>query len=142
MNRRRCGIAGTVCVMAAIAATLAAAQTPAPSMPRDRALVIMRSINTAETEMLKTKKQYVNLPQLVQLDMFALTELQSVRQGAALAPDGGPIPVGSYALRVDPSADGRRYTVSLVGQIRCSVSWFSNESGAIFEGKTIGCDQP
>ena len=140
MNRMRCGMAGTVCVTA-IVATLAA-QTPAPSMPRDRALVLMRSISAAETEMLKTKKQYVGLPQLVQLDMFALNELQSVRQGAVLAPDGGPVPVGSYALRVDPSADGRRYTVSLVGQIRCSTSWFSNESGAIFEGKAIDCDQP
>ena len=144
MNRMRCGIAGAVSVTA-IVATLAAqtpAPAPAPSMPRERALVIMRSINTAETEMLKTQKRYVGLPQLVQLDMFALTELQSIRQGAALAPDGGPVPVGSYALRVDSSADGRRYTVSLVGQIRCSTSWFSNESGAIFEGKTIGCDQP
>ena len=141
MDRMLCGIAGTVCVMAALVATLAA-QTPAPSMPRERALLIIRTINTAEVEMLKTRKQYVGLPQLVQLDMFALTDLQSVKQGAALAPDGGPIPVGSYALRVDPSADGRRYTVSLVGQIRCSASWFSNESGAIFEGKAIGCDQP
>ena len=134
-------IAGTVGVVTAVVTALAS-QTPPPSMPRERALLIIRSINTAEVEMLKTQKQYVGLPQLVQLDMFALTELQSVRQGAALAPDGGPVPVGSYALRVDPSASGRRYTVSLVGQIRCSASWFSNEGGAIFEGKAIGCDQP
>ena len=40
------------------------------------------------------------------------------------------------------SADIRRYTVSLVGQIRCSTTWFSNEGAVIFEGKAIGCDQP
>ena len=141
MNRTACAIAGTVCMAAAIAANLAG-QTQAPSMPRDRALLIVRSINTAQADMLKAQKRYFGLPQLVQSAVFTLPELQSVQQGAAVAPDGGPIPVGSYALRVDPSADGRRYTVALVGQMRCSISWFSNEGGAIFEGKAIGCDQP
>jgi hypothetical protein len=138
MNRTFAAIAGTICVTAA----MIAAQAPPPSMPRDRALLIVRTINTAQAEVLKTQKRYVTLPQLAQEAVFTLPELQSVRQGTVLAPDGGPIPVGSYALRVDPSADGRRYTVALVGQIRCSTSWFSNESGAIFEGKPIGCDQP
>jgi hypothetical protein len=141
MNRTFGAIVGTVGVTAALVAAVAA-QTPAPSMPRDRALLIVRSINTAQAEVLKTQKRYVALPQLAQEAVFTLPELQSVRQGTILAPDGGPIPVGSYALRVDPSADGRRYTVALVGQNRCSISWFSNESGAIFEGKALGCDQP
>jgi hypothetical protein len=141
MTRLVYAFAGTVCGTAALVAALTA-QAQAPSMPRDRALAIIRTINTAQAEVLKTEKKYVGLPQLAQQAVFALPELQSVKQGTALAPDGGPIPVGSYALRVDPAADGRRYTVALVGQIRCSTSWFSNESGAIFEGKPIGCDQP
>ena len=141
MNRPDRAIAAGVWAAMAIAAAALAAQTPAPSMPREQALLILRSINTAEAEVSRTEKQYVGLPKLVQHAVFTLPELQSLRQGAALAPDGGPIPVGSYALRVDPSASGRRYTVSLVGEMPCSISWFSNERGTIYEGKAIGCDE-
>ena len=38
-----------------------------------------------------------------------------MKQSVALAPDGGPIPVGSYTLRVEP-ADGKRYFVTLDGR--------------------------
>jgi hypothetical protein len=139
MARTICAAAGCVCVTT-IAAAAFAMQTPAPSMPREHALVILRSINTAEAESARTQKQYVGLAQLVQHALFTLPELQSVRQAANLAPDGGPVPVGSYALRVEPSATGRRYAVSLVGEMPCSTSWFSNDGGVIYEGKAIGCD--
>jgi hypothetical protein len=139
MIRTVCAMASAVLAATAVVAAVVT-QTPPPSMPREHALLIMRSINTAQAEILKTEKQYVALPQLVQHAMFTLPELQSVRQGATMAPDGGPIPIGSYALRVDPSVSGRRYAVSLLGENRCSTSWFSNEGGVVFEGTAIGCE--
>src|SRR5262245_15747673 len=148
---RTFGIIASFVVMAAGAQVASggpqgAAQTPAPAaqpspgMPRERALLLLRSIHTAEADLLKTEKRYVGLPQLVGHDLFMLPELQPVRQGVAMAPDGGPIPYGNYALRVDPSASGRRYTVLLAGDAKCSTSWLTNETGVIHEGRPTGCD--
>ena len=109
-------------------------------MPRQRALLILRSINTAEAEVVRKEKRYVGLPQLVQEAVFLLPELQGMKQSVALAPDGGPIPVGSYTLRVEPADSGKRYFVTLTTDVPCATSWFTGESGVIYEGKAIGCE--
>jgi hypothetical protein len=130
-------MAGVLCASTAMAAGVAM-QAPPTDLPPAQALLIVRTINSAQAEVLKTQKRYVALPQLVQEQVFELPELQVVRQGAGLAPDGGPVPIGSYSLRVDPSATGKRYTLSLTSGAAGAASYFSNESGLIFEGHPLG----
>jgi len=132
--------AGLLCASTAMAAGVAM-QTAPTDLPQSQALLILRSINSTQAEVLKTQKRFVALPQLVQEQVFSLPELQVVRGGAGLAPDGGPIPIGSYSLRVDPSSTGKRYTVALTSGAPGAPSYFSNESGLIYEGKVIPPDQ-
>ncbi len=44
-----------------------------------------------------------------------------------------------YKLSVLVSGDGKRYHLALVPVSECSVAFFSNESGLIYTGKTLGC---
>jgi hypothetical protein len=108
-------------------------------MPHERALLILRAINSAQAEAVRKEKRYVALPRLSQESAFLLPELQGMKQGVALAPDGGPIPVGSYTLRVEPSDSGKRYFVTLTTEAPCALSWFTGESGVIYEGRATGC---
>jgi len=140
MVRRFWVMAGLLCASTAIAAAMAMQAAPA-DLPRAQALLILRTINSTQREVLETQKRYVGLPQLVQEQVFSLPELQVVRGGAGLAPDGGPIPIGSYSLRVDPSSTGKRYTVALTSGAPGAMSYFSNDSGVIFEGKPVTSDQ-
>lgn len=140
MGRAGWMMTGLLCASTAIA-TGAAIQTTPADLPRSQALLILRTVNSTQAEVLKTQKRYVALPALVQEQVFALPELQVVRGGAGLAPDGGPIPIGSYSLRVDPSSTGKRYTVALISAAAGATSYFSNESGLIYEAKPLSPDQ-
>lgn len=98
-----------------------------------KALRIMRALNTAQAELLRNSRSYGTLNEL-----SASAAFQSI--GESLTPkDSYSAGVADYQLSVITTADKSRYEARLVSDERCTVALFTNETGIIYAGKSLGC---
>ncbi len=93
-----------------------------------RALGMLRRINTMEAEAFGTKKAYVAADELLHQDSDIKVDSVSVT-----TPD--------RTLLLVVSKDQKHYQASLLGNDKaCAQDYFSNESGIIYAGKALGCE--
>jgi len=93
-----------------------------------RALGMLRRINTMEAEAFGTKKAYVAADELLHPDSDINVDSVSVTT---------PIRTLLFVI----SKDQKHYQVALLGNDRaCEQDYFSNESGIIYAGKALGCE--
>ena len=74
-------------------------------------------------------------------DVIDLGQLDRTKPGIVLN-DGNSGTVKDYQLSVVTSSDGRHYQISLRPGAGCGVSFFTNESGVIYQGQALGCPAP
>lgn len=110
------------------------AQPPvADPLSPNEALELVRLLNTAQAESWLTSSSYQARANLLKHRLVSRQSMPVVVQDDTLGEIRG------YKLSVLVSGDGKRYHLALVPVSGCSVAFFSNESGLIYTGKTLGC---
>lgn len=110
----------------------------APAKPsvetETEALEIVRTFATSELDHAMRQQRYASLDEIVASSLAKRYESQLTLKDAFSGTIGG------YLLTVLPSADGKRYTLSMTYLAsNCGTSFFTNEAGVIYLGKPIDC---
>ena len=124
-----------------IAATLAAtAQTPAPTPERVLAVQVLRALNTAEFNYAHEAGHFGTWDDL--RPIIAKWKARDPKRtwGDALQSDSSGDPLPGWKLRVMVAADGQHYTLSLHKDRQCDVNGFSDDTGVIYLGTSLGCE--
>jgi hypothetical protein len=137
--------ARVILIGCALLASRAASARPKADPPAGKqgssALNFIRLVNTAQRAFLHAHGRYATIAELV--------KLEQQERGAQGLPQGtGPLqtanvqsePVAGFHFRFIIASDGSAYELSLteVG-VPCGLSLFSNESGVLYQGKTLDC---
>ncbi|MFZ0211256.1 MAG: hypothetical protein WBE20_14225 [Candidatus Acidiferrales bacterium] len=151
MNRIRVFSVAVLVAGALACAAFAIAQSQANSArvpelaverTRDSRLIgvkVVRLLNTAEMNYRSAHGAYADWDELYRSGEFA--ETQKHPAFAGLGVSAGPEVVPGWNLTMIASADRRSYELSLrnVDDKECRFSFFTDESGLIYEGDVIGC---
>ena len=101
-----------------------------------QALSLVRTINTVQAIIKRSRSNYGSLQDVVK------PEFQLDKSLSIISSDGSSATVKDYRLSLVESADGQHYQISLHPISGCGVSFFTNESGVIYQGKALGCPTP
>ena len=101
-----------------------------------QALSLVRTINTVQAIIKRSRSNYGSLQDVVK------PEFQLDKSLSIISSDGSSAIVKDYRLSLVASADGQHYQISLHPISGCGVSFFTNESGVIYQGKALGCPTP
>ena len=106
-----------------------------PEGSGDPVLRLIRMVGTTEAEFSASEGGYVSLAALLKHRNFRgyASKLELI--------DSTSAKTGGYILSVIPSADGKRFQVSLVPEQGCGVAYFSSENYLIYQGKGLGCPE-
>lgn len=110
---------------------------------RISALNFVRMVNAAERNFLHAHGRYATVAELVKSEQQEQSTQESSQDlsplpGANLQADSEPIP--GFHFRFIIASDGSAYELSLTERgVPCGLTLFSNESGALYEGKTVEC---
>jgi hypothetical protein len=100
-----------------------------------QALALVRTLNSSEATMKLKDSSYGSLRDVMKLERL------DQRYGFDWV-DNSSATVKDYRLSVVTAADGKHYQISLHPSSGCGVSFFSNESGVIYQGNALGCSTP
>jgi hypothetical protein len=98
------------------------------------ALGLIRTMNSTEHSFKMKSSSFGSLEDVIKLG-------QLDKHGIVLS-DGNSGIIKDYQLSVVTSSDGRHYQISLRPGAGCGVSFFTNESGVIYQGQALGCPAP
>jgi hypothetical protein len=120
-----------------VAAALAVVAVPRFQQSRDqlsekRALNLVRTLNSAEATLKAKVSAYGSLQDLMKLERLDQS------YGFEWV-DNSSAGVKDYRVSVVAAADGKHYQISMHPSSGCGVSFFSNESGVIYQGNALGC---
>jgi hypothetical protein len=107
------------------------------------ALELVRLINNAELDQRMSAGKYVSFSKLVELGYLERVESDTIGPfvsvlGIEVKHETEPLPGWTLALIV--SSDGESYSLSLGEQKKkCGLSFFSDNRGAIYQGKAVNC---
>ena len=101
-----------------------------------QALSLVRTINTVQAIIKRSRSNYGSLQDVVK------PEFQLDKSLSIISSDGSSATVKDYRLSLVASVDGQHYQISLHPISGCGVSFFTNESGVIYQGKALGCPTP
>jgi hypothetical protein len=110
-------------------------EDPARLSPKE-ALGLIRTMNSTEHSFKMKSSSFGCLE-----DVIELGQLDRTKPGIVLN-DVNSGTVKDYQLSVVTSSDGRHYQISLRPGAGCGVSFFTNESGVIYQGQALGCPAP
>ena len=128
-------------IFAAIAAT---AQVPAPTPERTLAVQVLRALNTAEVNYAHDAGHFGtwdDLRPVVAKWKSAATKGTWGEALQSLNTDSSDDPLPGWKLRVMPAADGKHYTLSMHKDQQCDVNGFSDDTGVIYLGTSLGCEK-
>jgi hypothetical protein len=156
MDKMRAVASGLVVAGALVCAALVMAQQQRTAPPRNplaglqavettrdshlTGVTVVRLINTAENSYKSAHGSYATWDELLHAGAIsALEEPATPFQGLQLS--AGPEVVPGWNLAIVVSADRRKYELALrsVDDKQCRFSFFSDESGLIYEGGVIDC---
>ena len=110
---------------------------------RISALNFVKMVNTAEREFLQLHGRYATFPELTksgQGKQNTQAASQDVRGLQSMDLQSQSEPLAGFHLRFIIASDGSEYELSLTETSRaCGFTWFSNESGALYQAKTLTC---
>ncbi len=132
------GVAAFVLLMAfVILPARSGADQSSNQLSAHEALELVRTINTAELEMVMTRGAYHSLEDLLQSRFFENREIVPTLKDIYTAT------VKDYKLSIVTFAEGKQYVVSLVptGEPQCRPALFSDQVGVIYPGKSLGCPE-
>jgi len=112
----------------------------AAAKQRASALNFVRMVNAAERNFLHAHGRYATITELVKSEQLPSTQgsQPGLLQGANLQSDSEPIT--GFHFRFIIASDGSAYELSLTeNSVPCGLTLFSNESGALYQGKTLEC---
>jgi hypothetical protein len=113
----------------------AIAQNPPQSLEFEReALTLLRMVNTAQSELRRQRPTVADLNELL-----ADAGLKELFRNAK-ASDAVTAVVGPHTLTLVRDENHTRYQAMVTASERCSVAFFTNESGLIYRGRALGCD--
>lgn len=108
----------------------------------DKAAVV-RLLSFAETTYFQSHGRYATFAELVQSGQIQQGALQSSADARAfrlLNLQSDSQPIAGFVLSVVVASDGRTYHLSLKQlDETCGLGWFSDETGALYEGKRVDC---
>jgi hypothetical protein len=96
-------------------------------------LILMRIVNTVETEYRNGDGRYRTLERVLLHPQLAGIRFESVPINA------GAYRVRQYRFSLIMAADAGSYQLALAPIEGCAQAWFSDQSGAIYSGRQIGC---
>jgi hypothetical protein len=118
----------TILIVGAVLKGEAAKLGVSDEVRNQRALSMLRRINTMEAEAFGTKKAYVAADELLHPNFDIKVDSVFVT-----TPD--------RTLLLVISKDQKHYQAALLGNDKvCAQDYFSNESGIIYAGKALGCE--
>lgn len=100
------------------------------------ALSLIRTMNSTEHSFKMKNSSFGSLE-----DVIKYGQLDRTKPGIVLS-DGNSGTLRDYQLSVVASGDGRHYQISLRPSSGCGISFFTNESGVIYQGQALGCPAP
>jgi hypothetical protein len=107
-------------------------QDESSHLTADEALKLIRAINTAEADLFSKSRSYAPLEDLLKHPFLQ-------RRPAAISQfDSSAGTLKNYKLTVVVSG-GQHYEASLLPLTDCDAAFFTNESGIIYSGRSIGC---
>jgi hypothetical protein len=123
-----------------IAAALAVVAIPRLQDSKDQlsskqALALVRTLSSTEATLKGMGSGYGSLK-----DALKLGQLE--KSFSIVAIDNSSATVKDYRISVAATADGKHFQISLHPASGCGVSFFTNESGVIYQGIALGCPAP
>ena len=114
-----------------------------PVLTKDDLVGVLRLVSTAEVNYFHTNGRYATFPELVKSGQLQQTAMRSPEHLPALRTlnlKSESEPLAGYVLGLVAPADGASYKMSLtqLGD-KCGMSLFTDDGGALYEGKTIDC---
>jgi len=136
---KKCWI--TFVIVAVVAAT---AQTPAPTPERVLAVNALRALNTAEVNYAHDAGHFGTWDEL--RPIMAKWKTHAVKGTwsdslQSINTDSSDDPLPGWKLRVMVDADGKHYTLTLHKDQQCDVNGFSDDTGVIYLGTSLGCQK-
>ena len=105
---------------------------PSGDDQRRAAIVLMRTINTAEHVVKSQDGRFVHLAELLEHPAMG-------RVKPDIRVSGGLVTHQGATVRLALSSDGTQYQVSVVPGETCGWAAFSDEGGLIYTGKVLDC---
>jgi type II secretory pathway pseudopilin PulG len=99
------------------------------------ALALVRSLNSRQATFKLSHSTYGSLQDVVMLGH--LDKSFSITSG-----DSSSATVNDYRVSIVVSSDGLHYQLSMHPDSGCGASFFTNESGVIYQGSALGCPMP
>jgi len=123
-----------------IAAALAVVAVPRLQDSKDQlsskqALALVRTLSSTEATFKGMGSGYGSLQ-----DALKLGQLE--KSFSIVVIDSSSATVKDYRISVAATADGQHFQISLHPASGCGVSFFTNESGVIYQGIALGCPTP
>jgi hypothetical protein len=120
------------------------AQTPKPTPERVLAVNALRVLNTAEVNYAHDAGHFGTWDDLRPIVAKWKTQAVKGTWGDAiqsLNTDSSDDPLPGWKLRITVAADGKHYTLSLHKDQQCDTNGFSDDSGVIYLGASLGCEK-
>lgn len=131
-------------VFVIIATVAALAQAPAPTPERVLAVNALRILNTAELNYAHDAGHFGSWDDLRPIvAKWKTAEVKGTWGDALLSFNTSSTdkPLPGWKLRVMVAADGKHYTLTLHKDQQCDVNGFSDDTGVIYLGSSLGCDK-
>jgi hypothetical protein len=100
------------------------------------AVVILRVVNTVQAQLSRLAGTYGSLAQVLAAPMFKEQFSSPSRIDSATAA------IGKRTLVLVASEDQKHYQAMVTPTDKCAVIVFTNETGLIYSGRALGCEQP
>ena len=97
-----------------------------------QALSLVRTLNSTEATIKWSRSNYGSLQDVIKLGELGGT--LSITAG-----DSSSATIKDYQLSVVLSSDSQHYQISVHPSRGCGPSFFTNESGVIYQGAALGC---
>ena len=128
-----------------IAATIVAtAQTQEPTPERVLAVQVLRALNTAEVNYASGAGHFGTWDDLRPVVAKWKAQTAKGTWGDALQsldPDLTNDPLPGWKLRIMVANDGKHYSLELHKDQQCDVNGFSDDTGVIYLGASLGCEK-
>jgi hypothetical protein len=111
------------------------AEPPKPADPIKEGILMLRVLNTVAAEMNHKGGTFVGLSAILESPM-----LRKSFSEASLA-DPTRAVVGGRTLVLVLAEDRKHYQAMVLPAEQCGVGVFTNESGLIYSGRALGCEQ-
>jgi hypothetical protein len=109
---------------------------PGPaSDPGREAVIILRVVNTVQAQMSRPAGAYGSLAQVLASPMF------KEQFSGASGTDSATATVGHRTLVLVVSDDQKHYQAMVTPTDTCGVTMFTNETGLIYSGRALGCNE-